>query len=418
MKKLALLLGAAIVISASCTTPKVMRYYRSIAETKTLSTKTEVSKYFEVNAFILDPTAGANKTITDLSDRGQGSLVEALNTKTKTPKELVSALAGSLKESQTAGGTKGTLLWKKRIVLNVLKVDKERANRLQQILFTMEIPVALQNNVEFVSWDKIATESQVIDLGKITSGSTTSTSFSPEITLAGTVQGKAPGAFSSSKTFTEEKSFASKFVGLNAALASKSKFQVVYQPLPNESNSVNIVVEVTLRSKLSKEVTVLDFTGLYDGTIANTDQSKVGITGTVLIRPDFGAGTPEVPIDLSYDFRYRTAENGRRTEPEYDDEVTYLDGSISEPTKFKLFDKEESEAVKTWEITDGVNILHLFKAGSAEQILFDNSASAYQLLNWIKQTGSLKVSDYELRSGPYNVITTANIPNLQVRITP
>lgn len=411
MKK-SILIFSTILFLSSCGAKKILKYQTSIKPT-IIANKTKADSILQISAFILEPSTLSTKTITDLSDKGQAALIEAINSKSTTAKELISSLALPIKESVSSGNIKGSKLWKKKIILNILKTDTEKANRIEHVLFTMYIPESLTDKVEFVSWDKVVTETQVIDLGKITSGNSTTLSFSPEISMAGTIQGKAPGSVSNTKTFSQEKSFSSRLAGLNASLVSSSKFQVLRRGTANEDISGNIIIELTLKSKLVKEVTIYEFSGFYNGASIVTDQSKIGMIKNILVRPDFGDSNINIPIDLTYKFRFRKVDVGENTEPEYDDTITYIDGEITEKSKFKVFDQEESEKTKTWEISDGVNYLNIFKTGFTEQLLFDSSLSAGQLLSWIKQTQNLKVSDYDLFNGNTPLIAS-DIKNLKV----
>ena len=414
MKKLIISLFALFALCA-CRTPKVMRYYKSENTPQTINSQNLIDNLFKVNAFVLDPAAGADKkTISSLSDKAQGALVEALNSKTKTPEELIAAITLPLEESASLGDIKGSLTWKKRIVINITKMDKEHANRVQQVLFTLEIPDSLKSKVEFVSWDKIVTETQSIDLGKITSGNTTGFSISPEITMAGFIEGKLPGAVSSSSTFGEEKSLTRKMAGLNAAIVSPSKFLLFRQAFPNEDISGNIVIELTLKSNLSDESKMThQITGLYNGSTIVSDQSKIELFKSPLIEPNFGTSS-RVPIDLTYQFRYRSVGKGKRTEPEYDDRITYIDGNYIDSNKFSLFDKEEMTP-SVWKISDGSNSLHITKNGKTEILQFSSFNKAAQFLEWINVTKNLEVANYKLLLG-LNSFTVDDIQKLNVQL--
>ena len=415
MKRIVFLLLIVSSLLSCRTTPKVMRYYKKeLSQFDDYSKSDSVKKFFTVNTFLLDPEVGGNMTIKDLSDRGQGSMIGALNSKTANAAELLSSIAQPIKSSSVSS-VSGGLLWKKRIVLNILKEDKERANRMQYILFTFKVPETFKDKIEFVSWDKIATATQIIDLGKITAGGTTGFSFSPEITLAGAIQGKLPAAVSGERTFSEEKTFISRLAGLNAAVVSKSEFQVFRQAVPNEDITGNVVVELTMRSKLAKEVQIFSFAGLFVDGVPESDHKKIRINRTLQVRPDFTQTAKQIPLQLSYKFRYRIVKKGGRTEPEYDDHVKYQDGDISDLDSFFIFSEDDSEKVKTWEISDGTNYLHI-KKSVPEHLTFDSYSDARQLLQWIKETSGLKIADYDLNLG-LNALTKSDIDKLLVVLT-
>ncbi|WPQ61243.1 hypothetical protein SIO70_23060 [Chitinophaga sancti] len=399
----------------ACQTPKVFRYYSGKEDkVQQLSKPSDIKNYFSLNAFVLTPTAGSDKLITDLSDRGQQAIIESMNSKTKTSKELVSTIAGPISNASSAGNFKGSLIWKKRVVINITKVDKECANRLQQILIDIDIPSAYKDKVEYVSWDKIATEKQSIDLGKITQNNSTAYSFSPEIDFLGILQGKGIGSVSNTKSTTAEKSYTSRLAGLNAAIVNKNKLQIFQRALPNEDITGNIVIELTMRSKLSKQIEVYEFTGLYDGSMPIKEQEKVVLNKSILVEPNFGVLSADVPADITYDFRYRKVSKGCKTEPEYDDHITYLDGNITESGKFILFTKEDLDQSKTWSISDNINSLKIKKNGIITGDLnFDGIDKANQFLGWLIQTQNLKASDYDLLLGLIP-LQKSDIKNLKV----
>lgn len=393
---------------------KVHRNYKYRDSAVAITTLDAINKYLAVNAFVLDPSSGTNKTIFDLSDRGQASMVAELAKSSKSNSELLAAMASSIKEAAVTS-RKGTLLWKKRVVLNVLKYDKEPNNRIEKILFDLVIPEAIRDKVEFVSWDKIATETVTIDLGKITETKSTTMSLTPSISMLGAIEGSVEAGLSNTSGITAERNVTIRQAPLNAALISKSKMQVLRQSVALEDISGNIVIELTMKSKLSKETYIHELTGLFHNNTAESDPNKIGLVRTLLIRPDFGTTPNTVPIDLSYDFRYRKVSEGLRTGYEYDDRVIPVDGLITEAGKFNIFDEEDTKAIKTWSIKKGANYLHIEKNGIPEVMEFDDIKAASQLHSWIVNTQSLYLAGYTLKLGTMN-LTTADIAGLSVAI--
>lgn len=412
MKKLIFSI-VALTVLLSCNTPKVMRYYKSEKESRIISADTIlINNLFEINAFTLDPSVANEKSIFDLSNRAQSALIESLNSKSKATEELMAAITSPLDKATSPDATKGSISWKKRVVINIDKKDTEVANRFQQIWLIMEIPDNLKDKVEFVNWDKIITETQTFDLGKITSNNTSGFSFSPEVTMGGFIEGKLPGVVSGSSTFGEEKSITRKLAGLNAAVVTPHKFILSRQASPNENISGNIVIELTLKSKLAAENLVYNFDGLYLGTTAVEDQAKITLNKSLVIKPDFGENSI-VPIDLTYKFHYRTVGKGKRTEPEYDDHITYLNGQHTDSSKFNLFDGADSKPI-IWRISDGSNYLHIVDSTEQEALQFDSYNKASQLLNWIKLTNNFQISNYSLYLG-LRPLKNIDIKNLMIQ---
>lgn len=410
-----------LLIASSCCTnkAKVMRYHKQIVTTRKLTDQKSVKdSLFSVSGFVLEPTSNSPKTIFDLSAEGQSALIEAMSKNAKTSNELSAAIAGPIVENNVKSDLKSFATWKKRIVINITKTDKDRANRLQYILLKIEIPNSLKNKVEFVSWDKIITETQAIDLGKITSGTKTGLTFSPEITMAGKILGTSAGSASVENTFSEEKSFTARFAGLNAALVSPQEFKILRQATANEDISGNIVAEITLRSTQPVISPTHNIAGLFDGTKPVTKQEDVKITKALVAYPDLG-GLSELPINIEYDYRYRKVlGEGASTEPEDDDKVEYLDGTIKEENKFKLFSINDTKKYKVWEIVSSkkTSYLHIKLNGQLEQLRFNNTTEATQFVNWIKLTKNLKVAGGELYLGPNNRLTDLDISDLIVSV--
>lgn len=414
----------AIIVTglSACNSTKVHRNYKHRDVPVTVTTVDSVKKYLAVSAFVLDPASGTNKLIFDLSDHGQAALTAELAKSAKNNKDLIAAMASPIKEAFSSS-VKGNLLWKKRVVLNVLKLDKETNNRVERILFELEIPAAIRDKVEFVSWDKIATETVAIDLGKITETKSTTMSITPSISMLGAIQGTVEGGLSNTFGITDERPFTIRQAPLNAALISKNKMQVFRQSVALEDISGNIVIELTMKSKLSAETNIHEFSGLFNNNVAETNVNNVALVRTLLVRPDFGTTPNIVPIDLTYDFRYRKVTEGLRTGYEYDDRVTPIDGLVTEAAKFNIFDEKDTNGIKTWSIKKEANYLYIEKNGIPEVLQFDDIKAASQLLSWISITRSLTVAGYTLKLGsknsttnPTTNLTTADIAGLSVTI--
>lgn len=414
MKRLIIICISAFLMS-SCglfapRKPEVMRYHKKIAGIEQRNELAKIRELFQVNAFLLDPTAGEAKNIFDLSPEGQSALIEAHSQSSKTPLELSSALATPIKQSSGNQAVRSYVTWKKRIVLNITKLDRERANRLEYILFTMIIPDSHKGKTELVSWDKIVTETRAIDLGKITSANTTAYLLSPNITMAGKIVGATAGSASNTQSYTEEKSFTYSGAGLNAAIVSPQRLQVFRQGFANEDISGNIVIELTLRATDVNVYRVYSFNGLFKGGAAETTQANIKMNSTVIAQPSY-----EVPINLEYTYRYRKVAGGSTTEPEKDDVVTYIDGTHCEETKFNLYSAADAGKFSKWNISCAGGYLHVLVKGKKELLAFDSYAEAEQLLNWLQLTKSLKVAGHDLYIG-FNELREAEIQTLTVKI--
>lgn len=422
MKKIIILFLITLLLSSCGSTPKVMTYYKELGKAGvSYNDLDSANKIVKINAFVLDPDTKSDKTIFDFSEAGQSAIIEDLGKKSTNAKELFGSMALSVKESSQKTKVSGNLSFKKRIVININVIGTQKADRLERINFKISIPDALKDKIEFVSWDKIATETVTIDLGKIIGGTSTTTSFSPEIGMSGTIQGKLAAEVSNTKTFSEEKSFSEKMAGLSAALINKNEFEVNRSSLPNENISGNIIVEVTLKAKNEKSLSYFDFDGLYNGAIAITDQNKIRVNEMELMSPDFGYDSKKVsitniPLLLSYDFLLRKVIEGQNTVPEYDDVIQYVTGFVTATSPIILSDSD-SWAPKLWYIVIedkqlGIQNIDMEKPAT---LAFTSYEKAQELIKWIKKTKSLKVSDYKFYLVT-NALKTDDIKKLTIGI--
>jgi hypothetical protein len=238
--------------------------------------------------------------------------------------------------------------------------------------------------------------------------------------MSGTIQGKLAGTISNTKTFSEEKVFSEKMAGLNAALVNKNEFEINRYSMPNENLSGNIIVELSLKAKNQKQITYFDLDGLVNDEVILTDLSKAKVNKVSLIMPDFGFENTKpitnIPLKLSYDFRFRKVGEGKNTIPEYDDVVKYIDGSVVSTSPVILSDSEAWE-VKLWEISVGDQKLHIQNADMPAPTLlsFTSYEKAVVLLNWIKKNKSLKVSDYSFYLAAH-ALKLENIKDLEITI--
>lgn len=398
----------------ACGSQKVLMYEKASSEENLKQTTNNLKDFVTVNTFVLDPVASAAQFATGLSDRGQAAYIEAVTSASKSAEELNNYLVRPFKEAISPTRTKGTLFIKKRIVINVSNNRNSNADRINDVKVSLLIPQKFRKELEFVSWEKLATEHQIVDLGKITSGSTGTLSINPSITLAGTIQGSLGGGYTKENTFAQEKAYAGKVPKLNVSLVNKFQMDMQRRAEANENISGNTVIEITFKAKYSGgEYYTYSFSGLQSAGTDVTDQSKIKIAAALNYNPSFPtAVNGSVFLDVNYTFRYRKVEEGILTIPEYDDVVKYLNGEVNEPEKLELFSSHEHQN-RYWTLVLDTETVALKSPTVTDTLRFSSYEEALAFLGWLRVTRNTKVSNHDILLG-LAPLTVAKINNLKV----
>ena len=118
------------------------------------------------------------KNIFNLSERAQKELIRVVSKNGENIDNLHSKLGMSIKPKTQAKTIEDRTFFDRTVVFSVENEDNIiGSNRIQRIEISMYPKDSTQ--MEFVSWDKLATKYGTFDLGKITSSDTSSFSISP-----------------------------------------------------------------------------------------------------------------------------------------------------------------------------------------------------------------------------------------------
>lgn len=411
-----LFLVASLSIVISCNSTKITKRYKKFSS----ETISNIDQYVKVQAFAFDVKGvKSNKSIFDLSPRGQEALVEEIGEKEATSKAIYNQLSKQFVLPSKPVTEVDKTKFKKRLVFSIEDLKNQNgANRLDWIKIKVEIPKNLQPNLRFVYWDKIITEYQEIDLGKISSSRVNSSGATPSFGInTELIKVGIEGDFSTSKTTAEELQLKQKIAKVYGSLSEESLY-IAIQSAPLQNLSGNIILELFFEGigKVAPDL-VYDFKTKDAAGNYITNSSNVFVKKMIYQHSNLAYATTE--LELTYEARYRSVKKGRgaKTFMEGDDVVTMLDGVQSNPTKFKLLDRDDLNR-KFWFIQHSGFKLALKNKNTAslETIQFDSYKKAKNFLSWLQNTNSTDVKGYDIYKSSATQLTAADIASLLISV--
>jgi len=198
VKTIALALLILITLTA-CPTPELTKRY---AKADFFPLKTEaVERYvtIEVASYPVTGITSQHKVIFDLADHGQQAYVTALAEKEKDTDSFLSKLSRPLENKQPTAIDQAKFA--RKLVFSIKNNTDKPANRIDSIVLALTLKHP--DKVKFSTWNRIVTDYQNIDIGKLTFGQTSSFAFAPEITTATGASAKL-GTLSYGKSLQEE----------------------------------------------------------------------------------------------------------------------------------------------------------------------------------------------------------------------
>ena len=363
MKEYNLFLIATIVfLTSACVRPK---FTRRFSQLDTLEQTIDKDKFIRVVAHSYDmPNSGkAIPKVTDLSDRGQDAymrmLLEAYKDSNVSEKAFVkTALTPVLGSSKTNYQKR---FIKRRIVVSTDPISDIPGERFQKLSIEIELN---SNKVKFVSWDKIETKYEVIDLGKLNYNTTGSFSLTgsnvdsseTSDTIVSGISKKISGArsispvLSNTRSLTEDISLNEKFIGISGTLTDE-KLTLIREGAKGITLQGNIIIDCTIEI-------LPNSTPLFYTIISTTNNVGGGFKPTInwkfsRQKIDTTPLSADVDAKCSTEFVYRAYKDSSlkyaATISEHDDVIKLIKGS-AEATTFQLIDARSME--RDWYITN------------------------------------------------------------------
>lgn len=377
---------AACMILASCTTaPRTLKWYEARKGVErqwewTQRSCHENRPWIFVSAFSLPPTPESRFAVWDLADDAQAAIIEALAQQTTTKDELLAAVAKALPGRAESDSLDLTTV-RRRIVLSAENLSTEPADRIMRLAYLLELE---DSQATFRSWDKIVTEHETIDLGKLT------------FARSGTIGiSSSPLEVGGEAGLTEEKLLRKRLASTSGNLGVDYA-RIVRQGAPGIDVDGSVVFEIELKLlELQKVWVVAEFTA-SQGTGAVPPRFRV-----VEVRIPKIAFSGADPLALRGtvlgEYWFRRVLSGRTTIDEGDDIITIIEDSVPcDPLEFTLLPVEEMQ-YSTWAVADQTSgkLLTTDRApGGLENsevaaelfiLTFASSELAYRFLDWFRR---------------------------------
>ncbi|MDB5141081.1 MAG: hypothetical protein JWR12_2997 [Mucilaginibacter sp.] len=431
MRKSVKLLLLLPFISACCSQKLTQRYAKLIAPAVKNDT---VTTGIEVYASARDAPAAApvaNQYV--LTDHGQAAYISAVAQKAKDLDELQANIFPDVSGLDKGPSSVDNTVFTKRLLMTVLSHTPYEADRITKLSIRIGLNTSV-SGLKILTFDKITTEYQTIDLGTINQanaftagatasygltntgtsstagGTTTNTVTNPDgsvvattnpVTTTGTSVSPTFGAGLSatySNTTTEQVDLKNRYIALTGYIKNDS---LVFdeESVTGVNLTGNIVSDIKFKFVNRAPTRTYSVSNLSkNGKQLGPDAIKIKVL------PVLEASLPgELKLPVTYTITVRHVINpaGRKTVAESDDEISYFTVSKSTTTDLTLVNKEEL-TVKKWYIAADTNSLNIVDSitGDGGVMFFTSYDNAISFFKWLKRTpldktGGLTAGDYK-----------------------
>ncbi len=350
---------------------RLTRRYKSIE----IRENQPIDQFISAGAYVIASEKGANpapKTVFDLSPKAQAELIKAYAAKETKSDSLIVKLTAEL-SSQKAKEIKivDYTIHEKKIVIPIQNKSHYPADRIAKMTVHLKLPE--NSGFTIISCNKLETQYQSYDLGKLTATATNqaelNASFGLENTLGsgGTSSNKTTdtvgdkrtatgleettsniaeriltdnltesskvtkglsGKLSATRSLTEEVLLKQRIIALNASISNDGKTLSIYQEgVSGIDLAGNVVITIILENKANVKVEkVHSFSNLTTGLTANTPD-KIKITTRLFQYPNLPS---DVTACMNFEGDFRKVTKRDKTISEADDRVELLTGTSTD----------------------------------------------------------------------------------------
>jgi|GEM_PF-2924350 len=431
MKHLLFLFFILIVLS-SCSSQKPLQRYHSIE----LSPRPNnlVTDGIQVFATAREASQAPSNPSSPyvLSDHGQAAYISALALmiKDKDIDAFQDNLFPDLSDLDKVPSQIDNTVFTKRLLLTLVSNTPYEADRITKV----NIRIPLNSNItslKILNWDKITTDFETIDLGTINqansltlagnlgysqtgpsssivgasssntinnpNGSTVNTSPVTNSGLTGPSLGAGLNG-SYSNTTTSQVNYKNRYIALTGYFRNDS-LEFDEQSVLGVNLAGNILSDIKFTFQRRSSLTTYLVSNLRKGgKILGLD--KISIKQIPVFEPSLPDDL-QLPIDYIFTVRHVLNEDGKKTVPEYDDDIAYYTVQKRVNANLTLVSKQEM-TVRKWTIRDKSNTLRIKDKylGTSGYMFFASLDNAKAFLRWLKQipldkNGHLSTTDYE-----------------------
>ena len=370
----------------------------------------------EVRAFTLpvETKPTETKRIFDLAGAGQSALIEKLPIDSSNPSGIFQLLNTPIGNRNFIPRVIDRTKFKCRVVFTVKNNSFfPEVDRIKSLNIRLTIPESEKNDPEFISWDKIVTEYNDIDLGKLTFTQNRDIGFSPSVTLAGTVKGSLGSSANASNSQTEETFLRQRSVKVTGIL-DKKEANIYQVGIPGVDLQGNTIVEFLIGVKNASQYYLYSFTNLFKANGTPQDSKYAIVQSTILNRP---AIDDDISATLNYEYILRDVVGGEMTYTEADDTVVFVKDDISIAKTIVLKEASTFNHIGfNIRSSKSKEILHLKTpiSETSTLIYIENFQEAKNLLNWLKITKNTSINGYQFFLGSETPLKIEDIDSLDL----
>jgi hypothetical protein len=391
----------AILVLSSCASELARRYQDATWDTTS-------QPYATVSIFTLDtPFTPGQRLFLGLSPEGQAALIEAVKHTTTDTNELLNVLVQGWPSGPNRHAIFDHTRFHKRIVVSVEKhetIAGRPADRIEQLRVVLG---DLQNGT-FVSWDKLSTEYQDVDLGKLTlvKGITGSGQVDAGGVAGVPVSGRA--GVTATRNLTEEVSLKQRYEFLTGIL-QPTQATISRQGMVGIDLTGTFHIDVTLQATHVQEAQIVRMGTLFAPNGDPVAPSQVALSHAWVkyaerprIEDHSAEPAPAPPVRpitcrIHMPYVFRSVQAHHNTVVEGDDKVHFLVGNASSDARVELVRAHELHAtVYAVGLPDGPEVRIGELKGGFGPARFETYDKAQNFVAWLRRQREALVAGYRI----------------------
>ena len=439
MNKLALYLTVFSISFYGCGNQKLLQRYSELSKPN-LNNDSSVTKGIEIYASARDIQVPTISNQYVLTDHGQAAYINALSAlKPKDFDALQSNLFPDVSGAEKAPSNIDNTTFSKRLLFTVLNNSPYQADRITKLSIKVHLQPS-NSNIKILTFDKIITEYQTVDLGSINLSNSLTLGASANYGITGKTTSSTIG---NSSTTTTLNSDGSSVVSTNPLTTTGSEldpalvaglsatYTHTYAEQANIKNRYialtgyikddvltfdeesisgvnltgNIISDIKFKITTKSDIYTYNASGLITDSKPSTPE-KVKIKAI----PVYEAALPgelSLPVDYELTIRHVLNTKGQKTFAEGDDKVSFYTKKGSTSTNLMLENRDDLK-VKKWFIAINTNTLNIVDTilGKSPGIMYFTSYDAcVAFFRWLKKV--LPQNSDDLIIGDYKLLPTS-----------
>ena len=422
------------IITACSNSGHLTRRYKEISYTQ-ITDEAELKKMVQVNGFVFepdDPAPKLPKSLFDLSPQGQKELIRAVASKEIKSADLLEKLASPLSaKKEEASIIVDHTKFTKRLVFSIIDLSTHPADRITKASIALEV----SDSLKVLSFDKIVTKYESVDVGKLDFSNTTNLGISANAgagadagdTSTTTASIPASAGFgyginvnaSNSRVFSEEVALKQRYVSLTGYVTPKS-LNLYEESVSGIDLTGNIITIVTFKYTGHEAVRATYSFSNLSKKDEPVKADLIKVSEVYQLYPDM---SNDISVKYTYGATIRQVLKGDKTPSESDDEVSMNTGSTTCDQTILLIPKGQL-VPKFWIIIANKRSLFIKSplANEGGELFFSSLEDAQAFVVWLKKLaddfngGNLASGQYRLYLDDGSSLNKTFIDNCQVMV--